>query len=504
MGQPVVIHQLSKVFISSLLLAAALGLALPSGFAAEDPEVPTSGLSGPDIINWLPMAAWFVDDISGTIEQSQFLGPIIGTQETGEMPYVTVRPLFIHYHNEENELWRLHIVPPIFNYFKQGDSVRWDIYQLIRYRKLTFTQDIHPVTNFQIFPIYFSHETGHEATSYWGLFPIYGELQNFIGIPKINWVLFPLYAQFDRGRGETRYAAPWPIIRWQTGPISSGFAFWPLYSQFERENVYHRTSVLWPIYYRNVDNPHVEEPYLRTGVLPFYALEEGPGVLDETFLFPFFGYRTEFEPRPQYDETRYFWPFFVQGRGVNREINRWAPFYTYSRTNTWEKRWLMWPFFKHRTREEKGLLIDQQQVLFFVLWRNHQTSLSNPNLPAATMTHLWPFYSELDNGAGLYQFQLFSPLEVFFPHNQTFRDLYSPLFAIYRLERSPEGQVNRSFLWNLITARTSDTAQKVSIGPLVNWQEDEESYEVNVLHGLFSIGRNDEGERTLRMFWFDL
>lgn len=485
-------------------VAACLLVSISLPGASDEQDNISSGLTGPDIINWLPLAAFFVDETTETIEGSQFLGPLIEFRDTGPLPYMTARPLFINYDNEEEDIWRLHVVPPIFNYYQQGESVRWDIYQLIRYRHLTFTQDIHPVTSFQIFPIYFSHQTGHEATSYWGLFPIYGELQNFIGIRKINWVLFPLYAEFDRGHGETRTAAPWPFIRWQTGPISSGFAIWPLYSNFQRENVYDRTSVLWPIYYRNVDNPNAPEPYLRTGVLPFYALEEGPGILDETFLFPFFGYRTEFDPRPEYNETRYFWPFFVQGQGVHREIDRWAPFFTYSRNKTWEKRWIMWPFFKHRIRHEKGLLIDQQQVLFFLLWRNRQTSLTNPELPAATMTHLWPIYSELDNGAGLYQFQLFSPLEVFFPHNQTFRDLYSPLFAIYRLQRTPAGQTSHSFFWNLITTRTNDTEQKVSIGPLVNWHDSEESYEVNVLHGLFSIGRNTEGERTLSLFWLDL
>lgn len=488
------------------MLLAAVCVFLGGASADEGGEQEGfSPLSQPDIVNWMPFAAYLIDhDEDDAIVSRQFLGPLIEFSESGDMPYATARPVFIHYYNDDDTLWRLHVVPPVFNYYRQGESVRWDIYQLIRYRHLTFQQDIHPVTSFQIFPIYFSHETGHEDTSYWGLFPIYGELQNFIGIRKINWVLFPLYARFERSHGEIRHSAPWPIIRWQTGPDSSGFAFWPLYSHFRHDKVYNRTSILWPIYYRNIEKPQSEHPSLSTGVLPFYALEEGPGVIDETFLFPFFGYRRQSAPLPEYSEVRYFWPLFVQGKGTDRELNRWAPFYTYSRNKTWEKRWLMWPFFKHRIRHEKGLRIDQQQFLFFLVWRNRQTSLANPDLPAATMTHVWPLYSELDNGAGLYQLQLLSPLEVFFPHNQTFRDLYSPLFALYRLQRTPEGETSRSFLWNLITAKTNDHEQKVSIGPLINWHDSDESYEVNFLHGLFSIGRNSNGERTLSLFWIEL
>lgn len=471
------------------------------GIATEAEKVDASaGLQGDTIHNFWPVSVWFTDPVSDALQTTHWLGPIGEFNQQQDPLFHTVRPLYIHYWDKAESLWRLHILPPIFNYYTDPRSTRWDVYQIIRYRKLYFeSEELHPVTSFTIFPFWFYYDTGHPDTSYRGLFPIHGEVQNFLGIQSLRWTLFPFYTRIQRDGQEVRYGTPWPFIRWQTGPESGGGAFWPLAGHYWREGRYDRAFFLWPLFYRYIDHPDAEQPRIRSGALPFYAREEGPNVIDETFLFPFFGYRHEFEP--PYRETRYFWPFLVQGQGEAREVNRWAPFYTHSRQGSREKTWYMWPFIKHRTHEEQGLLIDQQQFLFFLIWRNRQTSLDNPDLPAAHKTHFWPFYSHWDNGAGDEQFQLLSPFEVFFPHNQTVRDLYTPLFALYRYSRTPDGQVDRSFLWSLITTRANETDTEFTIGPLVSWKDTPDSYDFNLLHGLLRIGKSDEGESIFQFLW---
>ena len=64
--------------------------------------------------------------------------------------------------------------------------------------------------------------------------------------------------------------------------------------------------------------------------------------------------------------------------------------------------------------------------------------------------HYWPFLSYWDNGNGLRQWQVLSPIEVFFPANAEMRESYSPLFALYRHEVQPSGDTRSSLLWGAI------------------------------------------------------
>jgi len=201
-------------------------------------------------------------------------------------------------------------------------------------------------------------------------------------------------------------------------------------------------------------------------VLPFYAREVRPGSISESYLWPFFGYTQQDAPLAPYRETRYLWPLFVQGRGTEHRVNRWAPFYSHSVRRGVDKRWFVWPLFRHETWQGQGLVHTKDQVLFFLYSAERQRSAAQPELPAAHKAHLWPLVSTWDNGAGRSQFQFLSPLSVFFPQNEKIQLLYNPLFALYRRDQKAPDEVRHEVLWRAVTWRRSGETRELRIlGP---------------------------------------
>ena len=100
-----------------------------------------------------------------------------------------------------------------------------------------------------------------------------------------------------------------------------GFALWPLFGWQERPGVSRDEFLLWPLGSHHTqapapDAPAGTPPTRQSAALPFYARQQGPGFVSETFLWPFFGYTDRTAPS-RYHETRYLWPFFS---GYNRNI----------------------------------------------------------------------------------------------------------------------------------------------------------------------------------------
>jgi hypothetical protein len=223
--------------------------------------------------------------------------------------------------------------------------------------------------------------------------------------------------------------------------------------------------------------------------LPFYARETAPGYISKTYAWPFFGYTHRTEPY-RYDEQRYLWPFLVQGRGEQHYVNRWGPFYTHSVIKGYDKTWVGWPLYRHARWEEDGLAQEKNQFLMFVYWSLTQRSLTNPAAAPAHKTHLWPLLSSWDNGAGRKQLQLLSPLEVFFQSNEPIRQIYSPLFALYRSDQRAPGDVRNSFLFSLVSWRQAPTVKEFHLGPLFSRHATPEHSRITIGCGLLAWQRS--------------
>lgn len=426
----------------------------------------------------------------------QMLGPLIFHYE-GKGEVQGVRPLLLQAAVDNSETATF--LYPLFIWRSQPGFREFSFFKLINFRQED--QRTGPLEqSFDVWPFYFSRETGDPATSYHAVFPIAGTVKYRFGKDALTWYAFPLYVHSEKA-GLKVTTAPWPFLRFIDGAGHHGFEFWPLFGHRARANDYDRSFWLWPFFYKSARKLSEPEPTVSIGALPFYTRDTAPGYINENYVWPFFGYSHRTQPY-RYDERRYFWPFLVQGRGDQRVVNRWAPFYTHSVIKGYDKTWVAWPLYRHAAWDDETVSQEKNQFLYFLYWSQTQRSRSNPAAAPASKTHVWPLLSSWDNGAGRRQVQVLSPLEVFFPTNDIMRQLYTPLFALYRYDRQDAATARHSLLWNAITWRHSATERAFHLGPLLSVQSGADQKRVAFGLGLLGWQRRPGDTRT-RFFLFD-
>lgn len=443
-------------------------------------------------VNYWPFWVCEDSDCDLVFHKENFIGPIIEQKYTETGCMGAIRPIGLHLEDYKSDETADYFLYPLFSRHQAPHGSSWNILNLISRRKSCDCS-----RKLTVFPLFFSNQTCDPCTSYSAIFPLGGTVHNYLGTDSISWVMFPLYLGINR-KCTVRHGLPWPFIRWQTGPDSGGGALWPLGGHYWKKGKYDHEYMFWPLIYKFCDNLSDPVPSIRKGFLPFYAYENSAKKEAITIIWPFFSH-IEMHNR-NYIEDQFLWPFFVQGRGENEYVNRWAPFYTHSIRRGTDKRWFLWPLLKIQYREERGVRITQEQLLYFVFWKQRQQSLDNPCAPEAKKMHLWPFYSYWDNGAGQKQFQFFSPLEVFFPENKAVRYLYSPLFAIFRCEQIAPGHTRQSILFDLIAAEKTPCSQRFSIGPLFDVYQSTCKSEIQILKGLLGY-KKENGKKSLKFLW---
>ena len=409
-------------------------------------------------------------------EEKYFIRPTIARYKTpGKRSDYLLYPLGIA-HQEHHHLYWSNLLT-LFNY-----DVFYDDQQV--YRQGNF------------FPFYFFRSGFGKSNDYGAVWPLGGTVKNFFGKEEANWFLWPLWVK-TQNSGTINYWYPWPLINYRYGK-SHGFAFYPLGGHFSQDGVYDERYFLWPLGYHYVN---FERQELKKGFLPFYAYEKSPNVRDLSIIWPIWGHRKEHNPI--YEEHRILWPLWVQGRGEERYVNRWAPFYTHSKNKKrcLKKTWYLWPFVKELSWKEGDMNIYQEQFLYFVFWSQEQKNCKNLNFFAKKI-HFWPIYSYWEDGHGHKQMQMLSPFEVFFPTNTMVRDIYTPLFALYRYDEY-NGVIQQSFWFNLFQEKREGDDVHLHCKFLLDYKNTKDEKCFSLLNGLFEY-KKVFGEKTIKLFWCKL
>lgn len=446
----------------------------------------------------------------GQVQSWTGAGPFAFAQPTAEGTVSGVRPFWIEMRDAQGDFRAGYALYPLFSYRLDATIARWSIFELIRGTGRRAgapppVSQFEPRQEFEFWPFWFSRTAGDPAESYRGLLPIAGTVRNKLGMERFHWILFPLYAEIEK-RGAVTTHTPWPFVRVTRGAAHGG-GFWPLYTAVERPGVSRTVHYLWPLGFDitrqpSPDDPPGTRPRREVGFLPFYARSTGPGFLNLSIIWPFFGYTEQVQP-VRYFETRYFWPLFVQGRGDERMVNRWGPFYTHSIKRGYDKRWYAWPLVRRTEWEEQGLLRTKMQLLYFLYVAHRQRSLAHPELPEGKLTHYWPLLSTWDNGAGRKQWQFLSPFDVLFPGNVKIQHAWTPLFTLARHDQTAPGETRTSLLWDAVTWRrhAKRGEREIHVGPLFSVVEHPEQKRVAFGNGLFGFQRAPR--QGWRMFWLD-
>jgi len=438
-------------------------------------------------------------------------GPFLFKSQEPDGTIGGFRPFWVQWRGGQGEFRAGYFLYPLFGYTVGADSYKWSLFELVRRggrrAGAPAPDSVYDQRGeFEVWPFWFSRQSGDPALTYRGLFPIAGTVRNKLFMERFSWVLFPLYGEIER-RGTVTRHTPWPIIRSRHG-AAQGWGIWPLFDRYERPGVARSFHYLWPLGYDvtrfpSPDAPPDTPPRRDTGFLPFYARTTGPGLYNVTYGWPFFGYTDQTLPT-KYHETRYFWPFLVQGRGDDLHVNRWGPFYSHSIRKGYDKRWYAWPLLRRAQWTDEGLLRTKTQFLYFLYVAHHQRSIARPELPAGTLTHVWPFFSTWNNGAGRRQWQLLSPFESFFPGNEKLRHVWAPFFTLARHDQHAPGDTRTSLLWDAVTWRRDDAAdhREFHLGPLFSVTEQSGARRVAFGNGLFGFQRGGSAGGW-RLFWLD-
>jgi hypothetical protein len=447
-------------------------------------------------------------DVAGHVISWESAGPLIFKKPGPDNDTVSgVRPFFVRNEDVNGLTTVATVLYPLFIYRADSDTYQWTFFNLINKGGPKHGVPVYRADQTEAFDLWifwFSRQTGSPETSYRALFPIAGTIKSRFGFDQLSWVIWPLYLRSE-SKGAVTTSTPWPFIRTTQG-AEQGFALWPLFGWRNRPERFHKTFYLWPLGWNNTLQPPEDaapgtSPLRQVGAIPFYTRDQRDGYINENYVWPFFGYTDRTRPN-RYHETRYLWPFLVQGRGDDRWVNRWAPFYTHSVIKGMDKTWIMWPLLRRATWTEAGVEQTKTQFVYAFYWSLEQRSLTNPKAAPADRTHLWPLYSKWDNGAGRRQFQLFSPFDVFFPNNEHVRETWTPLFAIYRSDQRAPDDRRWSALWRAVTWRQEYGEKEFHLGPLLSISTRPDQRRVAVGNGLFGWKR-DPGDKSWHAFWFD-
>jgi hypothetical protein len=413
-----------------------------------------------DEVNYWPFYV-LRQDADGHTESQSSLGPLFFSEA---MPGQVAgheegfRPFYVETVGETSVT--TDILYPIFFYRNYGTFYKWSFFQLVNHEGVTnaFTKAGGPKDKqLDIWPFYFSHETGEAIDSYHAVFPIFGSMKYRLGYDRLTWALFPVFVDSLKRDTETTYL-PFPFIRYIHG-AANGFGVWPLFDVSKGPGPARTAYFLWPLIWSNTlevppDAPAGAAPGTEFGFLPFFTREASPGYVSENYFWPFFGYTDRTAPY-RYSERRYFWPFFVQGKGDERLVDRWGPFYTHSYLEGLDSTWVGWPLWHQKRWVDRDIRQTKTQFFYFLYWSLDQTNVRHPTWAPAYKRHIWPFISIWDNGAGSRQFQIPSPVELFFPDNPDVRASWTALASLFRYDRQPTGETRGSILWNAVTWRRS-------------------------------------------------
>ncbi|OGV48675.1 MAG: hypothetical protein A2X49_01420 [Lentisphaerae bacterium GWF2_52_8] len=191
-----------------------------------------------------------------------------------------------------------------------------------------------------LIPIWFSGSKPEQGF-YWGLFPVYGNLYDFIGYDYVNFIVFPCYwyAEKNGTKGEGYL---WPIVNWDNGPRSDKMRVFPFYAYNHLFGEFYTESYLWPIFHRSrSENPDI--PGKGWLFWPLLGHTEWKDTSAWSFVWPFFQVSHRGDDGFGLNCP---WPIFQYAKNMSKNGNyklMILPFWGQTETQDNSSRYVLWP-----------------------------------------------------------------------------------------------------------------------------------------------------------------
>ncbi len=488
----------STVWKTSAVLLAAI-----SGAWANDAPAPRVAEA-----DWGPLASW-TTDCDGN-DRFRAAGPFWEKAESpdGKKLLAFPRPLFARAVDPAADRDSWDCCWPIASGKTFGKEKSWRV--LISWFLDEDRTDPESPYRFWLLPIWY-HGRDADGTGYAALWPLGGEIRNFLWKDRIRFALWPLWAQSQVNDVRTTDVL-WPIYSRTTSPDGhrEQFRVFPLYAWTKNERQFEKQAVLWPIW-NHARYVHPQAQGTAWVLFPLCGrvhLNSQKGWMLAPPLFQFI--RGE-------KFSRYFcpWPFIQIETGVREKFYLW-PLYGQKKDGPLQSRFWLWPLL---SREENEWGARKQTRWMLAPLFTSVTQSENP-LPAkrqpaeqadaapapaprvvANRTKLWPLYSrQYDLDEKTYRLRLLDLWPT--GHPPAVERSWAPLWTLLDVRvRGEDRDVDA--LWGIYRdERRDDGARAFSLFPLWRHEraEEDSARRWSVLKGLLAYDRTATN-RQVRFLW---
>lgn len=347
--------------------------------------------------------------------------------------------------------------------------------------------------------------------NYFGVFPIYGSIPQFLSYDRLTWLLFPLFLRTTKS-DMTGTHLLWPFIGWGGSERPNRPYWWrvlPFFAKSIDPGKRESYSTLWPFFHWGRERLDKAHPYDSFFFFPFVGWKTGGAFLSWTFLWPFFRHaersaNSDDEEGGRYSYWDFPWPLlrWLDDEWSEKPLHqRWiTPFWSRTWTDRQDSTVWLYPFIWLRRYWSKMRDRTDTFILPF-FWKNRIRHKSvehrgtyerfddDDKFEEGEDTHwrLWPLADMRSDRDGAWRFRALSP----WPYDGTYatgvREAYDWVWTLWHDEGDARGnRRTRSFahLWS--SRNFAGQRYQSSMPFLFNYEAE----------------AGEDGVRTLRLFQF--
>lgn len=418
------------------------------------------------------------------------LGPLFETGQSDQgVHLLAVRPLFCHIADDAGRESITDVLWPWSSFHRRDEAFQW--WALPAFGKDENVRDPHSRHTFWLLPVYCEGRT-RGGDDFAALFPLGGEVRDFLLQDEVRFVFFPLYLSSRQGDQHVE-SWLWPIYLREQGPkrdrlrvfpfygvtttatVRSSFVLWPIWTEqtFNEPKRHGTADMLFPIYGR-VATDH-QHGWLA--LPPFFSRMQADDATQLRCPWPFY----EVVEKPDGRKQSY-WP--VWGRSVDSNETRHSAL------------WPIWWDATHDHADQRATETALEPFYYHATFSRRRDGQAATNLD---YVRIWPVYSRYERPDGA---RVRVPELTFMREGLGIERNWAPFWSWY-VQYTRGAAREHDVFWGL--ARWGRECNDTSYGQasiFFSWSRPKQGrLDWNVLGGL--VGRASEGKATrYRWLWF--
>lgn len=326
-----------------------------------------------------------------------------------------------------------------------------------------------------IIPFWFSG-TSKEGEDYWALFPIYGNIHEFLARDHVSFVLFPCWYT-SRINDVESWTVLWPLISSAQGEKVDRFRVLPFYGHNNLEGEFEKKYYMWP-FYNQVKYTNDRNPGGGFILVPIYGRIKTEQSDNYWVIPPFFRYMSSANQWIVHAP----WPFVQLAEGQMHKRIFW-PFYGKKSLQTQHRQYWLWPIFWNNHTDYSHHVQNRRKIIPFFYYQadvmTKETKDHEVGDAIARYWKVWPLMSWDRIGDQ----SRFRTLELWPLRNTPgIERNWAPWWTLYKRVDN-EGEIGHHLLWGLYRQI-----------------KDEGEFEWSLLKGLAGY-KKVEDDRRYRFLW---